>query len=145
MRSYFWLLLSVEPALGCGCYTKCQSIEENWLFLCPIGINYKWILGNGRDFVSISSSLSWDFVWLEFYTSSIWFQSPWIHIFISPVMFGRCYILGVIHHVWILESFHIHICTDVWGLRDLIKTFHLGMKAPKYLPLCTLSSCDSLC
>lgn len=47
--------------------------------------------------------------------------------------------------VCLLEFFCLLLCVDLWSLRGRVKTPHLGLRAPKYLTLRTLSSWGSLC
>lgn len=48
--------------------------------------------------------------------------------------------------LWLLESFSLLFCItlSLWG-RSLMKTLHLRLSVPKFLTVCTSSSCWSLC
>lgn len=49
----------------------------------------------------------------------------------SHVVSRRHYFFGVIHHIWILQSFYILFHIDSLSLSGMTKTSHLGVSAPK--------------
>lgn len=59
---------------------------------------------------------------------------------VGQVVSGSCYFCGIIHHLWLSQSFHRLFCVDAESWRQgEIKTPHLGLSVPKSPALCTLS------
>lgn len=93
----------------------------------------------------------WDFVW--FWTCADLLCA----VTVSESSYGyqfccvwRCCFLGVIDHLWLLQSFHLYIFYISLSLeeRTLIRTSHLRLSAPKSLTLWTLSTvgiCANYC
>lgn len=64
----------------------------------------------------------------------------------SPVVFGRCCSLGVIHPFCLPRSFYLLFCRFLrFGERGLMKTSHLWLSTSRSLILRTLFSCEVLC
>lgn len=43
-------------------------------------------------------------------------QFLWVHMFFLPVMTGRYYFHRDIHNLWLLQSFWLFSCIDLWSL-----------------------------
>lgn len=95
------------------------------------------------DLVPIFPSPCWDFAWLELlhadtisqssYVQQLhrtWKMFPWSH---SPPLVLTIFLPPLLHRSPILE------------VRNVLKTSHLELTAPKSLTFCTLSCCEFLC
>lgn len=65
----------------------------------------------------------------------------WIHMYVF--VSWTCF-LEVIHHHWILKSFHLFLSSYCWALRECYKESHLGISTPKFLSFFPLTICRSL-
>lgn len=97
--SYSWTL---GLTLECGWYAQWQRIGENKFFLCQVAI-VNSILVRGETPWSTSPSQCWDPIWLAVVTGlCVLPQCLWVHLYISPVVSGRHFFHGVIHHLRLL-------------------------------------------
>lgn len=81
------------------------------------------------------------FNWIEFVqTMSMPPLTPWVHVYIDPVLSGKQF-------PWKLKTLLPPLLQKSLSFegKDLIKTSHLGLKDPRSLTVCKLSSRGPLC
>lgn len=83
----------------------------------------------------ISPSPHWDFVWLELEQILCNY----------PVVCKTHHFLGVIYHLWCLQSFCLLLPEDPWAVWGGMYRFHSGLNTLHSFILCTLTSQRSLC
>lgn len=91
------------PAVECGWYTQCHSIDKTWFSLCQ-WLSTAFCLGVG--FCTTSPPSCWDIICLELVQvldmlSRSLCMSCVYHL---PAVFAKHCFLEAIHHPWLLKS-----------------------------------------
>lgn len=96
-----------------------------------------------RQHLQVASGLGWDFcVHLLFAvlgSCPVWAcailcmlsQSLRAHMCINPIVSGRHCLLEVTHHLWLLQSVHLHLCIALRTSRSVDKQIPFRAECPK--------------
>lgn len=107
------LLLGTGLLLECGWYTQCHANGENEFPLChrfPLLIA-SWLVTGSLQ------SQCWDLSGLILCRTCACRPSLCEFMCVDPVVYGRHYFLGVIHHLWLLLGFCLLFCHRSLSLR----------------------------
>lgn len=123
------LLLAVEPALKCGTYMQWDSPGETQFSFLPC----EWLstkapgLGLGTPVYFSVSALGSPLLWtwtgpMHDAPGSVHTCMYRVHTSVSPVGCGRHCFLGIIHSLWLVQSFCLPQCFLSPEGRDLMET-----------------------
>lgn len=126
-------------ALNCVLYTKCQSIGEDWTYLCEQ-------LSTGDCFWFMDGALCLTFPFsigtlsgLNRYKPYSWCNSLWVLVCVSTVVYRRHCSIGLTIFFYLLQSLFIGLWVPEG---ELMKIFHQELTASRFfilqLPSCGL-------
>lgn len=125
--------LHTQSTLGTGCYSIVTFLKTTEFPACrryQLYITF-W---SGVEFRDHFPRLSWEFVWIKvMQILGLLSSSIWVQMCNSSTVSGKRRLVDVILHLWLLSSFHLHLCTLLYK--------HLCVYS---IHLCILSSLESL-
>lgn len=123
--------------------TTVTSLENAgyFFFSLPVSSNYKKLLIQAEILYRLLLLNAAILSGLNYCRSCAFYQSQWVHMSISTVVFVKCYLLGGIHFIWVLGFFFLPLLPH--------KSLSMRCKHPIWRQVCQtiymLSRCGVLC